>query len=619
VLAALALGAAVLPSPSSAADAARVAGRLVLRGRAGLSADALQDTLQRTGARQLGQVAAVDATVIEAPEPELAAVVAALRRSGLFKSVERDYVAKIADDPNDPEFSAQWGVSRIGAPAAWAVSSGAGTVVAVIDTGVDATHPDLQGQVLAGYDFVNDDADPADDHGHGTRMSGIIAARLGNGEGGVGVAPDARVLPVKVLAADGYGTYSNVANGIVYAVDHGARILNLSLTGPVRSAVLQDAVDYATAHDAVVVAAAGNAGTDAPAYPAAANGAVAIGAINANDVRPSFSNYGAWLSVVAPGVDIVTTSLDGTYASSSGTSPAAAVASGVFALLFAHAPTLARLDAIDRVQRGALDLGSRGWDEFYGWGVVDAYAALVPGQIGAPPLDDTAPHVALLSPARRSLLWGMVPVDVAANDDVAVTRVELFVDNRRYAMTSTSPYQFVVDAGHFGAGPHKLRADAYDARGNYGKSRTINVTFTPGVGLLVRRAVARDDSITVTADFALPAGATFDPLQNGLVITLTSSAGTVLSAVADAGVLRNGGRGRTAQGVIAPVVPSSGRIRLLTKDGGAQPIYTLKMKASQLADVGQMASLMNLAVAAGGTQLSQSLTFRTKGSTLIYP
>src|SRR4029079_15014443 len=109
---------------------------------------------------------------------------------------------------------------------------------------------------------------------------------------------------------------------------------------------------------------------------------------------------------------------------------------------------------------------------------------------------------------------------------------------------------------HFGPGPHKLRADAYDARGNCGTSRTINVTFTPGVGLLVRRAVARDDSITVTADFALPAGLTFDPLQDGLVITLTSGAGTVLSAVADAGVLRNGGRGRTAQGVGAPALAS---------------------------------------------------------------
>jgi hypothetical protein len=610
-----------LPSSAPARDLARLprlAGRLIVRERAGLPLAALQNALRVNGAQRVNAVAALGATVLEAPEDELSAIEAGLRRSGLFKSVERDYLATITEEPNDPYYGAQWGVPRIGAPAAWALSSGAGVVVAVVDTGVDDSHPDLLGQVLPGYDFVNDDADARDDHGHGTRMTGVIAARRDNAVGIAGVAPDAMVLPVKVLDAQGYGAYSAVASGITYAVDHGARVVNLSLAGPVQSDILQDAVDYAAAHEVVVVAASGNDGTNAPEYPAAASGAVAVGAIDASDARPAFSNYGAWIGFAAPGVDIVTTSLGAAYASSSGTSPAAAFGSGVFALLFAATPTLTRSEAIQRVQSGAVDLGNQGWDAYFGWGRADAYGALVPGQTGAVPPDETPPDVVILSPAKRSLVSGLVPVDVAANDNIAISRVELFVDNRWYATATSAPYQFAVDAGSFEPGQHRLRAHAYDASQNFSRTKSLKVAFTPGAGLLVGHAVAKSNSVSIKAEFALPDGIAYEPSRDGLMITLTSADGTVLSATASAGTLTRSASGKL-QGSIVPAVPSAGDVRLTTKSNGAQPLYALKIKASRLSGMRSLSSLMNLGIQIGSAQLSQSLTFRAKGSTLVYP
>ena len=614
----LAVGALGAGTVLAAPKAMLVPGRLVVRNRGGLADAALQRALRAVGARRIDAVAGVGGTVIEADEASIAGVEQTLRRSGLFSSVEREQLVHIAEAPDDTYYLAQWGLPRGGVPAAWALSSGAGITVGVVDTGVDATHPDLQGQLLPGYDFLNDDANPADDNGHGTRMTGIVGALCDNAEGVCGVAPGVKVLPVKALDAQGYGPYSAVANGIIYAVDHGARVINLSLVGTAPSPILQAAVDYASAHDAVLVAAAGNYGTDAPGYPAASNGAVAIAAINDADAHPQFSNYGAWVSVAAPGVDLVTTTMGGDYASSTGTSPAAAFSSGVFALLLSANPTMSRSEAIQRVQTGAVDLGTTGWDPYFGWGRVDAYAALVPGEIGATPADNTPPTISILSPTKGSLLSNMVPIDVAANDNATIARVELFVDNRWYATMTTPPYSFVVDASAMPAGGHKLRAYAYDTSNHVARTKSLKVSFTTGTGLLVTHTVVKASSVSVSAQFALPAGVDFNPDSDDVVLTLTSASGTVLSATAKAGSLYASGSGKM-QGTVSPNVPSTGSVRLTTKSAGAQPIYTLKIRASNLSGMTAFNPLMNLGVQVGGIQLSQSLPCRPKGNTLLYP
>jgi hypothetical protein len=594
-----------------------VPGRLVLRGRGGLGGDALQRALRAAGARRVDSVGGIDGTVVEADDTALAAVVDSLRRSGLFSSVEREQQVRVAE-PDDPYYYAQWGLPRGGVPVAWTLSSGQGVTVAVVDTGVDASHPDLAGQLLPGYDFLNDDADPSDDNGHGTRMTGIVAARCQNAEGVCGVAPGAQVLPIKSLDAQGYGPYSAVANGIIYAVDNGARVVNLSLVGTAPSSILQAAVDYAVAHDVVVVAATGNYGTDAPGYPAASNGAVAVAAISEADTHPAFSNYGAWVHVAAPGVDVVTTTPGG-YAASTGTSPAAAFGSGVFALLLSANPMMSRTDAMARVQAGAIDLGSNGWDPYFGWGRVDAYGALVPGEVGAPPPDFTPPTISILSPTKGSLMSGMVAVDVAANDNIGIGRVELFIDNRWYATVTAPPYSFVIDASAVAAGSHKLRAYAYDTSNNVARTKNLKVSFTPGTGLLVTKGVVKSSSVSVSGIFALPAGVSFDPSADDVVVTLTSEDGTILSATARAGSFRVSGSGKM-QGIVAPNVPSTGSVRLIAKGStAAQPLYTFKIRASNLSGMTARDALMNLGLAVGGVQLSQSLPCRTKGSVLLYP
>ncbi len=624
-----ALGASLaflLPSVSQAENAAsqsiagwRKTGQLVVRQRAGLSPDALERTLQRHGAHGVKVIPSIAATIVRMPEAELQHVEKALRLSGLFKSVERDYMAGTADDPSDPLFATQWGLPRTAVPLAWPLSTGSPDVkVAVLDTGVEFGHPDLAGQLVGGYDFINDDADPSDDHGHGTRMTGIIAALYNNAMGVAGIAPDTAVIPVKVLDSQGYGPYSAVASGITFAVDQGARVINLSLVGAAPSSLLQDAVDYATANGVVTVAAAGNYGSGTPVYPAASEGAVAVSATDASDQRPYFSNYGAWISLAAPGVDVVTTTLGGTYSASTGTSPAAAFGSGVFALLLAAEPTLSRQEAIARVEAGATDLGSGGWDPYFGWGRVDAYAALT-GETGAPRPDETNPTVSLLSPANGSLLSGFVPVDVAANDDVAIARVDLFVDNRIHATETNSPYSFVLDASEFAAGKHKLRAYAYDTSGKYAKTKRCKVFFTPGVGLLVKRAVANSEKAVITAIFSLPAGVTFDPNNDALSVTLTSATGLVFSATAEAGDME-GSIGSKIKATVVPAVPAEGSVNLIARQGsGSPPVYALKVKATKLEGMGAIEELMDLTVQVGDSILSQSLTFRQKNTRFLYP
>lgn len=591
---------------------ARVAGRLIVRGEPGAPRRAAAAVLAANGVRAVAALPALGATVVEVSEAALPRIEGMLRRAGVFRSVERDYVARIAELPDDPYLGAQWGLTRIFAPEAWTLSAGAGVRVAVIDTGVDAGHPDLQGQVLPGYDFVNEDPDPFDDHGHGTRMAGIVAAVANNAVGISGVAPQAALLPVKVLDGQGYGAYSAVASGIIYAVDQGARVLNLSLSGAVQSAVLQDAVDYATARGVLVVAAAGNDGSDFPAYPAAARGAVAVSATDETDAHPGFSNYGNWIDLAAPGVNIITTSAGRGYSSSSGTSPAAAFASAVFALVLAAEPTLTGDAALARVAGGAIDLGAGGWDRYYGWGRVDAYGALTPGS-EPPPADGAAPEVDVVTPAAGSLLSGVTAVAVTATDDLAVTRVDLFVDRVWQGALTAPPYVFAVDAGALAPGKHRLNAIAYDGAGRAGRSRSVRVLSTTGQGLLVTRAVASARRLRLVATFAMPEGTDFLPARDPLELTVATPTGMMLALTVAPGTIATPG-GRTLQATLPAAVPAGGTVRLVAKRSAAPGVYALRLRAAQLAPPVAPSGDMQIALTVGGAVLRDTVTARVRAA-----
>jgi subtilisin family serine protease len=252
------------------------------------------------------------------------------------------YVTALIDVPtSDIYYPDQWALTVIGAPEAWSSvpDDAPDVIVAVIDSGVCLDHPDLQGEILAGYDFVQDDSIPQDDFGHGCGVAGIIAANIDNGLGIAGVAPNAQIMPLRVLDGNGLGTYSDVAAAIVRAVDDGAGIINLSLGGINTSTTLQNAIDYAIAQDVLVIAAAGNTGGSV-LYPAAYDPVVAVASVDSDLQISGFSSRGAEIDLLAPGRNILTTTNGSSYTNVSGTSFSAPHVTGVAALEIALGNTL---------------------------------------------------------------------------------------------------------------------------------------------------------------------------------------------------------------------------------------------------------------------------------------
>ncbi|WP_349409916.1 S8 family peptidase [Pseudalkalibacillus sp. SCS-8] len=247
--------------------------------------------------------------------------------------------------PNDPFYaSEQYAPQKVEADKAWDITQSASSVkIAVIDTGVDYNHPDLSGKVIKGYDYVQDDNDPMDEHYHGTHVAGIAAANTDNGIGIAGNAPNASILAIRVLDEGGSGTLDDVAQGIRYAADQGAQVINLSLGGLLGTQTLKEAVDYAWNKGSVVVAAAGNESSTKPSYPAYYSNAIAVAATDQNDNLAYFSNYGTWVDIAAPGVSIYSTMPGNAYDNLSGTSMAAPVVAGVAGLLASQGRSAAEI------------------------------------------------------------------------------------------------------------------------------------------------------------------------------------------------------------------------------------------------------------------------------------
>jgi type VII secretion-associated serine protease mycosin len=291
----------------------------------------------------------------------------------------------------DPMRAQQWDFAKINAQKAWQKSTGANVVVAVIDTGVDATHPDLKGQVLAEYDVINSttNATSSDENGHGTHVAGTIAADAGNEIGISGIAPHAKILPIRVLDKDGSGYMSDAATGIIYAADHGATVINMSLGSPEKVTAVTNAIAYARGKGVTVIAAAGNdrqAGSPT-SYPAADPGVIAVSATDENDRIADYSNAGAYVDVAAPGSDILSTT-KGTYQSWNGTSMASPHVAAIAALLESSHRALTPDQIEKAIENSAVDLGAKGKDNDFGYGRVDAAAALAATPV--PPASKTA-------------------------------------------------------------------------------------------------------------------------------------------------------------------------------------------------------------------------------------
>ena len=288
--------------------------------------------------------------------------------------------------PDDPYYPEQWALPEIGLPAAWDLTTGSSKIiVAVLDTGLDSQLPDFAGRIVSPYSVLTNSSAPsdwADDLGHGTGTAGVAVAAGNNGTGMVGAAWGVSIMPVKV-SEDGATDDVTMAAGVVYAVDHGANVINVSFGGPEPSIVEQDAISYALSHGVLVVAAAGNDGQSPPfstvEYPAAYPGVIAVGAADDKDSVAPFSSAGTELALVAPGINIATYPIplnDNLVGYESGTSYSAPLVAGVAALMLSVNPGLSPQEVTSILETTAEDLGAPGWDSTYGYGLVQANAAV---------------------------------------------------------------------------------------------------------------------------------------------------------------------------------------------------------------------------------------------------
>jgi thermitase len=296
-----------------------------------------------------------------------------------FILMQNDVAPAKGNRPNDQLYleKYQWNLPAIGTEDGWGITRGdEDIIIAVIDTGVDVHHPDLKNRLVDGYNTITDRNEPDDDNGHGTHVAGIIASETNNHQGTAGVTWYNKIMPIKAMGAKGYGTTFDIAKGIVWAVDNGADVINMSLGNYQESNVLRRAVKYAHDHDVVMVSAAGNDNTRQPSYPAAYPEVLSVSAINYDGNLAQFSNYGDYINVTAPGVYIPSTYFENQYASLSGTSMAAPHVAGLAGLIKSANPDLSNKQIMSIIQDTAIDIGKSGKDIEFGNGLIDVNKAL---------------------------------------------------------------------------------------------------------------------------------------------------------------------------------------------------------------------------------------------------
>jgi thermitase len=396
--------------------------------------------------RAVSENAALRITHLKVSHEEEQAVFDELKRSSAVEFVEFDSLVTTQFAPNDTYYAtaypsshngniAQWGPSAVSAPAAWDITQGdPSTVIAIVDTGVDDTHPDLAEKIVGEYSLTGK---VKDGFGHGTHCAGIAAASTNNSTGVAGMCPNCKILSVKVLDDNGSGYMSDVADGITYAADHGASVISLSLGGSARSETLRAALDYAVNHNALPVCAMGNSSATSAAEPAYWGSCLSVVAADSNGNKASFSNYGIRADVSAPGVGILSTlptyssylsnhGYKPNYDALSGTSMATPMVAGTAGLVRSRNPGLTPTQIKGIIMATAGD--GKSWSPELGFGLVNARLAVE----AALHTDFTPPIVNLVSPQQGATVSKLVTIQAAPTDNTLVHHIDLIRDGTRF-------------------------------------------------------------------------------------------------------------------------------------------------------------------------------------------
>lgn len=499
-----------------------VRGRLLVKYRAS-AATATSQIVAALGVTEMRRLTGTGVLVIKLPDDtDEEAFASHLRLQPNVEFAEPDYLLYPvqAMTPDDPLYSSQWHLPVIACPEAWAMAGANDDIVlALCDTGVDATHPDLASKLVPGWNVVDNNSDTSPISPHGTWTAGTAAAVSNNAIGVASPAFNCQIMPIRVSSrSDGAATISDLSEGVVWAADHGARVASVSYLGGA-SGIMAEAGLYLQSKGGVLVMASGNTGTylSVPDSPSM----IVVGATLPTDEVAAFSTTGAYVDLAAPGLSILTTSPNGTYQEVSGTSFSAPLVAGTAALMLSHNPNLtpAQIDTILKVS--ADDLEPEGWDPGSGWGRMNAGRAidLVHGMINGA-ADTTSPALGFLQPQIGGPLNGLIGisggelVEVNALDDGAVAQVSLMSDGLVVGADSEEPYRFVLNTSSFVAGSqHTLAAVATDSAGN---SKTVSTMVTATAGF---------DATPPTAGF-------LHPLASGGSATVEASNATAVEVVA---------------------------------------------------------------------------------------
>lgn len=447
-------------------------GRILVMPRAGLPAHVFAGILKEHDgkARKIGQS---NLYVVELPEYTEEGVVTRLIHDPHIKFVELDHAVPPALFPNDPYYADEWHLPKIGAPLAWDSSQGKGITIAILDSGIDSTHPDLAEQIVPGWNFYDNNSDTTDIYGHGTRVAGTAVAIGNNGIGVAGVAGQSKIMPLRITDTNGYGYYSTIAQGLSYAADHGARIANISFQDMTSSYSVRSAAQYLKDKGGLVMVSGGNSG-QLENYLVTTS-MIPVAATDVNDNRKIFSSYGDYITLAAPGDTIWSTQRGGDYVKSTGTSFASPITAGVIALMMAANPQLSSSDIENLLFATAVDLGTPGRDPYYGYGRVDAAAAVHAALNFIPEADTESPTVSILDPLDGATVTGLVPVDIEVMDNIGVDRAELWVNNSNVAVDTSPPFAFSWDSSGTANGKSDLVVRVFDTANNTTSSR-VQVT-----------------------------------------------------------------------------------------------------------------------------------------------